>query len=200
MTTATRKPPTPSRSGSAPSTAASNGRDVAGKFTAGNTAGRGNPHCRRVAQLRTAALNAVSPEEMRDLVKHLYGLAMAGDTAAARLVMEYVMGKPAPAADPDAVDLHELAIALGGVDVADFATARGRIAPGLAATRLLRGQVQTAEGLIAALQAHMLERYEEMRRLATAGQLDDLHELERLGREAGVALGEDEDADEDDDD
>jgi len=204
MTTrTTRKAPTPSHNGRpSPSTAAANGgRDpVTGRFGEGNRIGTGNPHCRRVAQLRTAALNAVSAGEMHDLVRHLYGMAMAGDTAAARLTLEYTLGKPAAAADPDLADLHELGVALGGVSVEDYAAAGGRIAPGVAATRLLHTQVRTGEGLIAALQAHMLERYEEMRRLATAGQLDDLHELERLGREAGVALGEDEDADEDDDD
>ena len=40
-------------------------RDASGKFAQGNPGGPGNPHAKRVGELRTALLDAVTPEDMR---------------------------------------------------------------------------------------------------------------------------------------
>jgi hypothetical protein len=84
------------------------GRDAGGRFTAGNACGKGNPHNRRVAKLKTALLSAVTEDDMRRLGSKLLAQALAGDTAAAKLLLAYTLGKPARGADPDRVDLDEL--------------------------------------------------------------------------------------------
>jgi hypothetical protein len=47
---------------------------------------------------------------MRQLARSLHERALEGDTAAARLLLSYGVGRPGPAADPDTLDRHELAV------------------------------------------------------------------------------------------
>jgi hypothetical protein len=47
---------------------------------------------------------------MRDLARSLHERALEGDTAAARLLLSYGVGRPAAAADPDTLDRHEMAV------------------------------------------------------------------------------------------
>jgi hypothetical protein len=72
----------------------SNGRDDRGRFSPGNTFGKGNPTARRMAELRSAFLDCVDAETMREVVESLGELVRSGDTAAIRIVLEYTMGKP----------------------------------------------------------------------------------------------------------
>jgi hypothetical protein len=44
---------------------------------------------------------------VRAVVKRLLHAALRGDVAACKVVLAYVIGRPAEVADPDAVDLHE---------------------------------------------------------------------------------------------
>jgi hypothetical protein len=82
------------------------GRDGAtGRFTPGNSFGRGNPHARRVAQLRSALFDVVTEDRLKRIAAKLCDLAEGGDVAAAKLVLLYVLGRPAAAADPDRLDL-----------------------------------------------------------------------------------------------
>ena len=76
-----------------PSTAASAGRDNTGRFGPGNNFGQGNPHAKRVAQLRTALLNAVSPEDLEAIIQALVQKARQGDVYAAREVLDRTLGK-----------------------------------------------------------------------------------------------------------
>ncbi len=85
----------------------STGRDAGGKFTAGNRLGRGNPHARKVAVLRTAFLNALTEEKLTKMVARLIEMASHGNINAAKLVLAYTIGQPAPAVDPDRLDLEE---------------------------------------------------------------------------------------------
>ena len=78
----------------APSTNGANGRDSRGRFVKGNRGGPGNPHARRVAKLRSALLRAVSADEVRGIVQALVSKARAGDVPAARMLLEYVIGRP----------------------------------------------------------------------------------------------------------
>jgi hypothetical protein len=89
-----------------PKTAAA-GRDAAGKFTAGNRLGRGNPHARRMASLRQAFLSVATEERMKELGEKLYAAAAGGDWQAAKLFLLYVVGRPADAVNPDTLDLDE---------------------------------------------------------------------------------------------
>src|SRR5262249_20282394 len=86
----------------------SDGRGANGRFTAGNPGGPGNPFARRVAQLRSILMQAVKPEDLVAIVRKLVERAKAGDVAAAKLLLAYVLGKPAPAVNPDALDWEEL--------------------------------------------------------------------------------------------
>ena len=54
-----------------PSTNGPDGRDARGRFAKGNAGGPGNPHARKVAQLRSALLRAVSAGDLRAVVKKL---------------------------------------------------------------------------------------------------------------------------------
>jgi hypothetical protein len=96
-------PLTPSADG-----AAKPGQDArTGKFLPGNKLGRGNPHYRRLAASRTAFLEAVGPEQVKELAAKLQRMALAGSLEAAKLVLAYAIGKPGAAADPDRADMDE---------------------------------------------------------------------------------------------
>ena len=77
-----------------PSPNGDNGRDERGRFTAGNSGGPGNPHAAQVGRLRSALLNAVTEDDMRDVVLALVARAKNGDVKAARALFDRVLGKP----------------------------------------------------------------------------------------------------------
>jgi hypothetical protein len=89
------------------------GRTPDGRFAKGNPGGpgkHGNPFARRTADLRKAFCNALTQRQMRELARSLHERALQGDTAAARLLLSYGVGRPGPAADPDTLDRHEMAV------------------------------------------------------------------------------------------
>jgi hypothetical protein len=77
-----------------PSTNGDNGKDSTGKFTAGNKYGRGNPHAKRVSQLRTALLKAVKPTEIKTVIQQLVDQAKTGDLDAIKELLDRCIGKP----------------------------------------------------------------------------------------------------------
>jgi hypothetical protein len=83
------------------------GRDARGRFVAGNKGGPGNPFARQTARLRKALLAVVTDEDMQAIAAKLVELSRAGDVAAIKLLLAYVIGRPAEAVDPDTVDIHE---------------------------------------------------------------------------------------------
>jgi len=83
------------------------GRDAQGRFRTGNRGGPGNPFARRVAALRQAMYQAVREEDVQAITEALVEKAKAGEVAAAKLVLSYVIGKPPEAVDPDRLDLEE---------------------------------------------------------------------------------------------
>ncbi len=85
-----------------PSTNGNNGRLPNGRFGAGNPGGPGNPHARRVAQLRAALMEIVTPERLKLAAEQLMKQAEAGDRAAFAELCDRVLGKSIPA------DLQEL--------------------------------------------------------------------------------------------
>src|SRR5262245_18700655 len=92
----------------APSPPFADGRAANGRFQKGWRGGPGNPHAKRVAALRSALLDAVSPATLKRLVKKLIAMAQAGDLDAARLVLLYTVGRPAEAVDPDKAAAEEI--------------------------------------------------------------------------------------------
>lgn len=97
-----------------PSINGSNGRDERGRFAVGNAGGPGNPHVKKVQQLRSALLNATTARDVRAIVKRLISMARDGDVPAARLLLERVFG-PAVSIDYES-RLIELEAMLEGRD------------------------------------------------------------------------------------
>jgi hypothetical protein len=65
-----------------------------GRFLPGNPGGPGNPLARQIGRLRSALHEALTEEEMVRVVRAMLKKAQAGDVAAARLCLEYAIGKP----------------------------------------------------------------------------------------------------------
>ena len=76
-----------------------NGRDNKGRFALGNLGGPGNPHVQRTAELRSARLSAVTPEDVAAIVQTLIKQALAGDVVAAREVLDRCLGKSTVSVD-----------------------------------------------------------------------------------------------------
>jgi hypothetical protein len=70
-----------------------NGRSSDGRFVLGNHAAAGNPIHRRMKELRRALLDSTSPEDVKAVGKTLLSLATGGDVQAARVWLEFVIGK-----------------------------------------------------------------------------------------------------------
>lgn len=77
-----------------PSPTVDNGREATGRFAAGNTFARGNPHAKAVQELRSALIAAVTPEDVQEIITSLVKAAKGGDTIAAREVLDRTLGKP----------------------------------------------------------------------------------------------------------
>ena len=76
-----------------PSTNVIIGHDTNGRFAAGNTLGRGNPHAAQVSRLRSAMLSAVTEDDMKAVVAKLVELAKGGDVPAVGLLLNRLLGK-----------------------------------------------------------------------------------------------------------
>ena len=70
------------------------GRSADGRFVTGNRGGPGNPHLRHAAALQRAVREAVTGNELQQVLRKLRDQALEGDTAAARLLIERAIGKP----------------------------------------------------------------------------------------------------------
>jgi len=70
------------------------GRDALGKFARGNKCARGNPFAKRVAALRAALLQAITPADVRAIIRKLIKQAKTGDLAAAKEVFDRAVGRP----------------------------------------------------------------------------------------------------------
>ena len=96
-----------------PSQTGDNGRDTKGRFAQGNRLARGNPHAKRVAELRAMIRDAVTQDDLKAVVGALIEKAKGGDVMAARELLDRLVGKPATAVDPEkhALDERQLAAA-----------------------------------------------------------------------------------------
>jgi hypothetical protein len=90
-----------------PAASGSNGHDANGRFTKGNRCAVGNPFARRMARLRSVLLDAVSDDDLRAVARKLVEQAKGGDTAAAKVLLAYVVGRPAGVVNPDTLDQEE---------------------------------------------------------------------------------------------
>jgi len=80
------------------STTESNGRDGAGRFGKGNKIAKGNPFARRVAQLRSVLLGAVTDADLKEVVLTLVQQAKGGDVASIKELLQRLLG-PAESVD-----------------------------------------------------------------------------------------------------
>jgi hypothetical protein len=90
-----------------PEATTANGRHPDGRFARGNGFGLGNPFYRKQAEFRRAALELFTPEDVMSLLRVMLALGRQGDVAAAKVFLEYVVGKPHQAPDPDREEHHE---------------------------------------------------------------------------------------------
>jgi hypothetical protein len=97
-------PLSPSETGS---DGGSKGHGANGRFTAGNKCSKGNPFARRMAALRSAALEELTADDIRALMRRLHAQALVGDVASAALLLRYTLGRPPEGVDPDMLDLDE---------------------------------------------------------------------------------------------
>ncbi len=84
-----------------PSPAVDNGRTAEGTFAPGNTFGKGNPHAQRVGALRSALLEAVTEDDVREVLAALIREAKDGNVQAMREFFNRVLGQA------EAVDVLE---------------------------------------------------------------------------------------------
>jgi len=125
---ATAATPTAPPLAPAPDQPKAEGRDSSsGRFTAGNRYGKGNPHARRMAALRQAFLSATTEERMRELGEKLFAAALAGDWQAAKLLLSFVIGRPADAVNPDALDRDEWKLRQDCPRLGDVIEAAGKL-------------------------------------------------------------------------
>lgn len=82
------------------------GRDRKGRFAPGATPGPGREKGRR--EHRQALYDAVSPDDVARVVKTLRDLALAGDVAAARVLLDRLLGRPREEAAPVVLELPDL--------------------------------------------------------------------------------------------
>ncbi len=69
-------------------------RDEAGRFLPGNPGGPGNPYAKQVAEVRAALLDAVTPEQVKQVVRALVDAAVKGQVAAAKVLLDRLLGPP----------------------------------------------------------------------------------------------------------
>lgn len=108
-------------------------RDGAGRFKAGCRPGPGNPFAARIASLRKALIESVGEEDVARLGKKLLDQALAGDVAAAKVLLSYLVGKPADAVDPDRISLEAWRIVLAWPTLAEVLATNGAVPPEVAA-------------------------------------------------------------------
>jgi hypothetical protein len=152
--------------------------DARGRWTAGNKAAVGRPFARRVAKVRTAILDFVTPARLEELLQRMLRKALAGHVGAARLLLEYAAGKPATALDVDDLDAAELRQLLDAPDVLTVVRGGGRIAPAVALEILADSLATDREGYarawaatVARMQAELESLKKDKARLQ--GRLDE---------------------------
>ena len=93
-----------------PSVTGVNGRGKDGRFAPGNKAAKGNPHFKRMAELRGILLNAVTDSDLEEVAQTLIGQAKAGDIDSIKELFNRVLGKvieaPSEPADDDTINIR----------------------------------------------------------------------------------------------
>lgn len=80
-----------------PSPTEPSGRGSDGRFQPGNSFARGNPHAKRIGELRAALLAAITDEDWRAILAKLVDAAKEGEQWAIREIFDRTLGKPTEA-------------------------------------------------------------------------------------------------------
>src|SRR5581483_10250439 len=90
-----------------PDSAYAYSRDSSGRFIAGTSAGPGNPHARHCAHMMALFRKAISEQDMLAIIFTIRDKAIQGDMTAAKIILNYNLGKPPAAPNPDQLDRNE---------------------------------------------------------------------------------------------
>jgi len=85
-----------------------NERNSLGQFVVGNKGGPGNPAAAAVARFRQSMLEAVTVEELREVVRSVLEQALAGDIQAAKLILERCCGRAEPSTTAPTVAIQNV--------------------------------------------------------------------------------------------
>ena len=92
-----------------PSANGDNGRDEkTGRFLAGNSCSPGNPFTGKVMRLKTALLDAVDEQDLHDVIATLVHKARDGDVAAAKVLLDRMLGPAKEPPEEPPVDPREI--------------------------------------------------------------------------------------------
>jgi len=92
-------------------------RKTNGQFGEGNKYGKGNPHAQKVAQLRTAMMEAITTEDLKAIVATLITQSKAGDIQSIKILLPYLIGAVPQAINPDDVELEEMRLESSYIDL-----------------------------------------------------------------------------------
>ncbi len=87
-----------------PSETAENGRNGQGRFARGNKIAKGNPFAKVAARYKRLLIDEVSDDDLRAIVRGLIDLAQGGNTRAAEILLDRLIGKTT--AEPSEGDLE----------------------------------------------------------------------------------------------
>lgn len=76
-------------------------RNRNGQFKMGNNGGPGNPYSRTVAELRANLNQCITMPMVEQVINKIFHLALEGNIPAARLFLQYAVGKPEDPANRD---------------------------------------------------------------------------------------------------
>jgi hypothetical protein len=83
------------------------GRDERGLFKAGNTISKGvggNPSVKRMAELKRALVDCGTVEDVQKLYAALLTAALGGDTSAAKLLLDHLVGRPTQSVEVSGIE------------------------------------------------------------------------------------------------
>lgn len=81
-------------------------------FAKGNKGGPGNPNARKVALIRNQIIEAVSEDDLREIIQALIKKAKSGDMQATKEILTRLIGKPVETTHPDQLESNEANIEL----------------------------------------------------------------------------------------
>ena len=85
-------------------------RKMNGQFGEGNKYGKGNPHAQKVAQLRTAMMEAITTDDLKAIVATLITQSKAGDIQSIKILLPYLIGAVPQSVNPDEIELNEISL------------------------------------------------------------------------------------------